>query len=117
MMGRRSAALLCVLLTHALFILALRMHRPEAGRDASEFSSEPITLYLPALPPEEIPAPQAAPTAGPVTPRRAPATPAAAAPAAPLAGGAITPPARVDWPLEGRHAAESEVAKATSSSQ
>lgn len=111
MMGRRLAALLCVLLAHALFIFALRLQRPEAG-DASEFASEPITLYLPPLPPEEPP-PQPAATPRPAAPRKAPAAAASAtpAPAAPATSAAITPPGRVDWPLEGRKSAEREVAR------
>jgi hypothetical protein len=44
MMGRRSAALLCVLLTHALLFVMFRMHRtvevPLAA--AADFASEPI---------------------------------------------------------------------------
>lgn len=110
MMGRRLAALLCVLLAHALFIFALRLQRPEAG-GASEFASEPITLYLPPLPPEEPPQPP--PTPRPAAPRKSPATAASAtpAPAAPATSAAITPPGRVDWPLEGKKSAEREVAR------
>ncbi|HKU89858.1 MAG TPA: hypothetical protein VJP84_08685, partial [Steroidobacteraceae bacterium] len=70
MMGRRLAALLCVLLAHALFIFALRLQNPVPVGEA-EFASEPITLYLPPLPPEEPP-PQTARTPAPAAPRRAP---------------------------------------------
>ena len=109
MRGRRFAALLLVLLTHALFILALRMHRTELRDREAEFASEPITLYLPPLPAEES-APRAAPAPGPPAPRRAPAS-AAAGPATPAESSAITVPGRVDWPLEGQKSAEREVAR------
>jgi hypothetical protein len=36
---------------------------------------------------------------------------APAAPAAPAPSSAITPPGRVDWPLEGKNAAEREIAR------
>jgi len=108
MIGRRFAALLLVLLSHALFILALLMHRTELRDRAAEFASEPITLYLPPLPPEEAP-PRPAPAPGPAAPRRAP--PAAAAAAAAPESSAITVPERVDWPLEGKKSAEREVAR------
>src|SRR5690349_4688056 len=112
MMGRRLAALLCVLLAHALFIFALRLQNPGPVGEA-EFASEPITLYLPPLPPEEPP-PQAARTPAPPAPRRAAAaapSTAPAAPAAPAPSTAITPPGRVDWPLEGKKSAEREIAR------
>jgi hypothetical protein len=111
MIGRRSAALLCVLLAHALFFLALRMHRPELlDREAGEFTAEPITLYLP--PPEEEPSTQPTPAPTPATPRQPRQQPApAAAPAAPGESSGITLPGRVDWPLEGQKAAEREVAR------
>jgi len=110
MKGRRSAALLCVLLAHALFLFALRMHRPEMfGRGPVEFTSEPITIYIPPEP-EVAPAPSepaAAPAAESQPSRAAPATP----PAAPGEPSAITPRGRVDWPREGEKAAEREVAR------
>jgi hypothetical protein len=109
MMGRRTAALLCVLLAHALFIFALRLHRPELReREAGDFTSEPITLYLPPLPPEQAstrPAPAAA------APRQATSPAAAAVPPAPAESAAITPPEHVDWPLEGRKSAERVLAQ------
>jgi hypothetical protein len=111
MMGRRLAALLCVLLAHAHFIFALRLQNPVPVGEA-EFASEPITLYLPPLPPEEPP--QTARTPAPAAPRRAPAvalSTAPAAPAAPAPSSAITAPGRVDWPLEGKNAAEREIAR------
>ena len=110
MIGRRVAALLCVLLGHALFIFALRTQRPELAEREAEFASEPITLYLPPLPPEESPArPAQAPA--PAAPRRPQAQAPVAAPAAPAESSAITPPGRVDWPLEGQKSAEREVAR------
>jgi hypothetical protein len=110
MIGRRSAAVLCVLLAHALFIFVLRMQRPES-RAHAEFNSEPITLYLPPLPPEPLePAPVARPSAAsPPVQSRAPAP--AAAPAVPAGeSGAITP-GYVDWPLEGKLAAARVLAR------
>ena len=110
MIGRRFAALLCVLLAHALLIFALRLQRPVLPDRQAEFASEPITLYLPPLPPEEVPA-QPARAPAPAAPRRA-QTPAPAAPAAaPAESAAITLPGRVDWPLEGKKSAEREVAR------
>jgi hypothetical protein len=109
MRGRRIAALLCVLLAHALFILALSLHRPELRAREAEFASEPITLYLPPLPPEEL-APRTAHVPAPAAPRRAPAA-AAATPAAPVESAPITLPGHVDWPLEGKKSAEREVAR------
>lgn len=109
MIGRRLAALLCVLLAHALFIFALSMRRPELPERAAGFTSEPITLYLPPLPPEEAPeqpAPAPRQTAPPPA-RTAPAT-AAGGTSAPATSTAITP-GRVDWPREGEKAAEREV--------
>jgi hypothetical protein len=113
MMGRRSAALLCVLLAHAFFLLALFMHRPEfRDREPREFTSEPITLFIP--PADEVPPPQPEPAPAPAAPGSprspAPATAPAAAPA-PGESSAITAPGRVDWPLEGEKAAEREVAR------
>jgi hypothetical protein len=110
MIGRRFAALLCVLLAHALFILALRTHRPEMRARESEFASEPITLYLPPLPPDEpIPQPPHSPAPG-VT-HRTPAAAPAAEPATPAQSAAITVPGRVDWPLEGKKSAERVLAQ------
>jgi len=108
MMGQRSAAWLCVLLVHALVVYSLlHMRRPEARRLADDsFVSEPITLILerafeptdePAPPdPDQVPAPVTRPRA-----------PGSTGPAAPAAGepAAITPPTRVDWPLEGKKSA------------
>lgn len=114
MKGRHAAALLCVLGMHVLLLLALLgLDVDVRDVDADIFTSEPITLDLapldpgppplasnaiasnaitltpPELPPEP-PSPQATP-------------PAAAAPAA--AAVPVAPPARVDWPIEGRKSA------------
>jgi len=106
MKGRRSAALLCVLLVHALVVYSLlHMRQPEARRlAADDFVSEPITLVLEPIT-EALP--EAEPAPSPVTPaleRRTQAKAEAAAPAA-SASAAITPPARVDWPIEGKKSA------------
>jgi len=108
MMGQRSAAWLCVLLVHVLVVYSLlHMRRPEARRLADDsFVSEPITLILEQMlelkdEPTPVPAP------APATRPRAPESSGPAAPAAPAAGesAAITPPERVDWPLEGKKSA------------
>ncbi len=110
MMGRRSAALLCVLLTHALLFVMFRMHRtvevPLAA--AADFASEPITLYLPPLSPEpeEATAAPAAPAPRVAQPDTLPVAPA------PAQSNAIaSPEARVDWPLEGKKSAERVLAR------
>ncbi len=110
MMGRRSAALLCVLLTHALLFVMFRMHRtvdvPLAT--AADFASEPITLYLPPLPPESQE--QTAAPAAPAPRAAQPDSPPVAA--APAESNAIrSPEARVDWPLEGKKSAERVLAR------
>jgi len=105
MKGRRSAALLCVLLVHALVVYSLlHLSRPQERRLSEDFFvSEPITLILEPSEPLE----DAAPAPSPVAPSQARRTPAPAEAAAPAAGesAAITPPARVDWPLEGKKSA------------
>ena len=114
MIGRRSAALLCVLLAHALFIFLLtRPQFPDQRRIAyEEFETAPITLYLPPLTPEEEerPAPARVQTPAPAR-RRAP--PGSAVEAAPPAGEskAITDTSRVDWPIEGKKAAARVLAR------
>jgi hypothetical protein len=107
MMGRRTAAWLCVLLVHALAVLSLlHLSRPEPRHFADDsFVSEPITLMLDTDEPfaEEDPV---LPTPTPSRPSRTPADRST-----PTAGesAAITPPtappARVDWPLEGKKSA------------
>ena len=107
MMGRHSAALLCVLLLHALFVFLLLSLRPPPQRRAAaeSFESAPIHIYLQPLPsvaePEERVITQR-PAAVPAAP---PAAPAAQSAASAPQTTAITPPQNVDWPLEGRRAA------------
>ena len=109
MMGRRTAALLCVLLVHALVVYSLLQFRqPASLRFADDaFISEPITLYFDAIvePPEPLETPRPL-LPEPAAPTRTPQTKPAVA-AAPAAGesAAITPPANVDWPLEGKKSA------------
>jgi hypothetical protein len=105
MMGRRTAALLCVLLVHALVIFALlrdqAINRP---RLAEVFTSEPITIYLEPL---ISPAPDEAATPDLASPR-----PRAVSPKVPVAvttpageSAAITTKERVDWPIEAKKSA------------
>jgi hypothetical protein len=109
MMGRRTAALLCVLLVHALVVFSLLHFRqpPSLHFAADSFVSEPITLYFDAIvePPEPL-EPVTPSIPEPSGPTRAPETEPEAA-AAPAAGesAAITPPAHVDWPIEGKKSA------------
>jgi hypothetical protein len=101
--------LLCVLLVHALVVYSLlHFRRPASLYVAdSSFVSEPITLYFDAIDePAERMEPMRPSIPEPAGPARTPeAEPAAAA--APAAGesAAITPPANVDWPLEGKKSA------------
>jgi hypothetical protein len=114
MIGRRSAALLCVLLAHAWVVYLLLQLQPAAPSPEAgeEFISEPITLELEATPLE--PEPQASAAPHPAAHRVAPA-PSAAASATPSSGEAAAVPAApqgyVDWPLEGKLAAQREVAR------
>jgi hypothetical protein len=104
MMGRRTAALLCVLLVHALVIFAL-LHEQviNRARVAEVFASEPITIYLEPLTPP-TPDEAATPDLASPQPRAAKqAPPAAAAPAGESA--AITTKERVDWPIEAKKSA------------
>ena len=115
MKGRRTAALLGVLLTHALVIFSL-LHLKQAAeraRKADDFVSEPITLFLEPL--TEAPAHPVTP-ATPLAPTRAHRT-APSGPPAPLSpasgeSAAITPSERVDWPIEGKKAAARVLARA-----
>jgi hypothetical protein len=104
------AALLCVLLMHALLLLWLAKLPAIFDRlPVSEgFTSEPITLEL-----HEEPQPPAPLNAAPAsrTPRRAHVPPSAAAGSPAEPSTAITLPSQVDWPLEGRKAAERLVAR------
>jgi hypothetical protein len=107
MKGRRTAAMLCVLLGHALLVLALmNLTSPTVRRSAAE---EPFTTLLYFIEEDAQvetesdtpdPAPDTRPPSVPVT------TPAATADAAPSGeSAAITPPGFVDWPLEGKESA------------
>ena len=109
MMGRRSAAWLCVLLVHALVIYSLlHMNRPEPRQLAADsFVSEPITLILePAFETLEEPAPEPVPRipAPSAIPRASDSMTAPSGESAAISAPA-TPPARVDWPLEGKKSA------------
>jgi hypothetical protein len=117
MMGRHSAALLCVLLGHALMLYFLLRLGPAPERRTDEFEIASITLY-PDLVPAELPTAASRATAAPSAgPRR----PAPAAPAPETASAAesapITLPGHVDWPIEGKKsaakvlAAEAEAAR------
>lgn len=106
MMGRRTAALLCVLLVHALAVYSLLHFRPPASLQSADdsFVSEPITLYFDAIdePPERL-----EPVRPSIPEPTGPARAAESKPAAPAAGesAAITSPAHVDWPIEGKKSA------------
>ena len=108
MMGRRTAAWLCVLLVHALAVsVLLHPKRPEPRRFADDsFVSEPITLMLDTL---DEPLEEQKPVKPVQSPNRTPRTPAKSTEPAAGESAAITPsatpPARVDWPLEGKKSA------------
>ena len=111
MIGRRSAALLCVLLAHAWLIVALLRYQAAEPRTAlrDEFETAPITLYLLPLPPE---ADDAAPTVAPRAPALTPPRPQVESlPPAAGESTAITPPDQVDWPLECKKAAARVLAR------
>jgi len=108
MMGRRTAAWLCVLLVHALAVFSLlHLKRPEPRHVADDsFVSEPITLILDTV---EEPIEERAPVKPPIrTPSHASRT-SPDKPSQPGESAAITPsaapPAHVDWPLEGKKSA------------
>jgi hypothetical protein len=113
MIGRRLAALLCVLLAHALVVyLLLSMSRQLPARQSpAEFVSEPITFILPS--PEE--ASQEAPAVHQPTAdhpqRRAEAQSAGPSAAPAAAPDAHSPPAYVDWPIEARKSAARVLAR------
>jgi hypothetical protein len=118
MMGRRSAALLCVLLAHAWILFSFLRLGPAPERPVAELETAAITLMLEPLPEEKAaPQPSATQAARPAAPAEASSAPPV--PAAPAAGESapITLPGRVDWPIEGRKsaarvlAAEAEAAR------
>jgi hypothetical protein len=104
MIGRRTAASLCVLLGHAFiaFLLLTFELGPVRRQPAAEFVSEPITLFLEPLdePDQLPPSPAAAAHKPPPEPAAAPTQSAAESPANPG-----PPDTRgVDWPIEGQKA-------------
>src|SRR5688572_25511292 len=107
MKGRRTAAMLCVLIGHALLVLALmNLTTPEARRSSAD---ESFTTQLYFIEEDEHAETEPEPAEPTPVRRRAPVSPAAPAPAAgPVPPGqstAITPPGFVDWPLEGKQSA------------
>jgi len=110
MMVRRTAALLCVLLMHALLVYWLAYLPAVFDRlpASTGFTSEPITIELQEPPP---PAPPNVTTPAPRTPHhvRVPSSAVAGPSTAP--SSAITQSSHVDWPLEGKKAAERLVAR------
>ena len=104
MWERRAAIILCVLLSHAFILYSLlRLTTNPERLPVNEFVSEPITLLLEPI--EELKTPAASASAS-----RAPApapTTNSVEPVVPPAGesAAITPPARVDWPIEAKKSA------------
>jgi hypothetical protein len=109
MMGRRSAALLCVLLAHALIVLLLMRLSGPQQRLLVERRWDTAPIYVPARRPTPATAPEPAAPAE-IVPFRVPAPvmpeiAALDAPAEP-ATAASTAPTDVDWPLEGQRAAK-----------
>jgi hypothetical protein len=104
MWERRAAIFLCVLLSHAFILYSLmRLTTNPERLPVDEFVSEPITLILEPI---EEPKTSAAPAIVARPPAPAPTT-KSVAPVVPPAGesAAITPPARVDWPIEAKKSA------------
>ncbi len=104
MWERRAAIFLCVLLSHAFIMYSLmRLTTNPERLPVDEFVSEPITLFLEPI---EEPKTSATPAIVARAPAPAPAT-KSVAPVVPPAGesAAITPPARVDWPIEAKKSA------------
>jgi hypothetical protein len=104
MWGRRAAIILCVLLSHAFILYSLMRFTTNPERlSVDEFASEPITLLL-----EPIEEPKTSAATAIISRAPAPApTTKSVAPVVPPAGesAAITPPARVDWPIEAKKSA------------
>ena len=104
MWERRAAIILCVLLSHAFILYSLmRLTTNPERLPVDEFVSEPITLLLEPI---EEPKTSAAPAIDSRAPAPAPTT-KSVEPVIPPAGesAAITPPARVDWPIEAKKSA------------
>ena len=110
MIGRRTAALLCVLLVHALIIFLLSgVFKDKQRRAPADFISEPITFYPEderEFEPEPIPASPAV-----AKPRPAPARAAAGESAAIAAPAGPPDTSGVDWPIEGKKAAARVLAR------
>ena len=104
MRERRAAIILCVLLSHAFILYSLmRLTTNPERLPVDEFVSETITLFLEPI---EEPKKSAAPAIASRPPVFAPTT-KSVAPEVPPAGesAAITPSARVDWPIEAKKSA------------
>src|SRR5687768_16816456 len=100
MMGRRTAAMLCVLFLHALFLVALEVDRAVSRSARREAAAPAMTLMEIAQPSpdDDLPILSTPDLVSADAPRMPPADePAAAAPSA-----AITPRPPVDWPIEAR---------------
>ncbi|HET9864923.1 MAG TPA: hypothetical protein VFP37_15880, partial [Steroidobacteraceae bacterium] len=112
MKGRRLAALLCVLLAHALAIygLVVSFEGARRGLVTHVFWSEPITPLEPEPTGFGTPPPPDLDLAPADSRIPEPDLPAGAL-AESDASGAITGRSRIDWPLEGKKAAEREVAR------
>ena len=120
MMGRRLVAMLCVLLVHAWIIHRLAdldslLNLPDlrlGHQPVQEFETAPISMQL-EPPPLDAESGDDEPL-DPIEPR-APvaALPSEVSPAAPVTceSSAITDTSRVDWPLEGKKAAERVLAR------
>jgi hypothetical protein len=117
MMGRRTAAMLCVLLGHALLIFALRnltSWEPVTRRaGADDFVSELVDIPYESdvrvlLEPEEFVIHRETPRAATLT---IPSLPADAGDSSTGESGAITQPGYVDWPQEGKDAAARVLAR------
>jgi hypothetical protein len=112
MIGRRSAAWLCVLLAHAVIIFLLARLGPAAERRVAEPEIAAITLFAEAAPVEIPAASVRARAAPPAVAHRAAEAPANPAPATPAVESApITLTGRVDWPIEGQKSAARVLAR------
>jgi hypothetical protein len=103
-MGRRTAAMLCVLLAHFYAIYSMRDVLDPLRRTTpiGAFESAPITILLE---PEEEP-PDLSRTPSTPEPPRGPPSIATVAPAAPAPAGESQAPSFVDWPIEQRVSAK-----------
>jgi hypothetical protein len=104
MWERRAAIFLCVLLSHAYILYSLmRLTMNPERTPVDDFVSEPITLIFEPI---EEPKTSVAPSSVTAAPPRVHVPPPSES-VAPPAGesAAITPPARVDWPIEAKKSA------------